>query len=95
MSVVGPRPHFIPYNEVYSEIVDEIKLRSRVRPGLTGWAQVHGLRGDSHDPAENQMRTRKRIEYDIWYIENWSIWLDIQIIVLTIWQMIKGKTRGV
>lgn len=95
MSVVGPRPHFLPYNEVYSEIVDEIKLRSRVRPGLTGWAQVHGLRGDSPDPIENERRTRKRIEYDIWYIENWSIWLDIQIIMLTIWQMIKGKTKAI
>ena len=95
MSVVGPRPHFIPYNKVYSEIVDEIKLRSRVRPGLTGWAQVHGLRGDSSCPIENEIRTKKRIEYDIWYIENWSIWLDIQIIFLTIWQMIKGKTRAI
>ena len=95
MSVVGPRPHFIPYNEVYSEIVDEIKLRSRVRPGLTGWAQVHGLRGDSPDPIENEVRTKRRIEYDIWYIENWSIWLDIQIIILTVWQMIKGETRAI
>lgn len=95
MSIVGPRPHFIPYNQVYSEIVDEIKLRSRVRPGLTGWAQVHGLRGDSPDPIENERRMRKRIEYDIWYIENWSIWLDIQIVFLTIWQMIKRETRGV
>lgn len=95
MSVVGPRPHFIPYNEIYSEIVDEIKLRSRVRPGLTGWAQVHGLRGDSPNVEENERRTKKRIEYDIWYIENWSIWLDIQIIILTIWQMIRGETRAV
>jgi len=95
MSVVGPRPHFIPYNKVYSEIVDEIKLRSRVRPGLTGWAQVHGLRGDSPDADENERRTRKRIEYDIWYIENWSIWLDLQIITLTIWQMIKGNTKAI
>jgi Undecaprenyl-phosphate glucose phosphotransferase len=95
MSVVGPRPHFIPYNQIYSEIVDEIKLRSRVRPGLTGWAQVHGLRGDSPDSVENERRTKKRIEYDIWYIENWSIWLDIQIIILTAWQMIKGETRAV
>jgi putative colanic acid biosynthesis UDP-glucose lipid carrier transferase len=95
MSVVGPRPHFIPYDEVYSEIVDEIKLRSRVRPGLTGWAQVHGLRGDSPDPIENEIRTKKRIEYDIWYIENWSIWLDLQIIILTIWQMLRGETKAV
>ncbi|NWF88255.1 MAG: exopolysaccharide biosynthesis polyprenyl glycosylphosphotransferase [Ignavibacteriaceae bacterium] len=95
MSVVGPRPHFIPYNNVYSGIVDEIKLRNRVRPGLTGWAQVHGLRGDSPNPVENEIRTKKRIEYDIWYIENWSIWLDFQIIGLTIWQMIRGETRAI
>jgi putative colanic acid biosynthesis UDP-glucose lipid carrier transferase len=95
MSVVGPRPHYIPYDEVYSEIVDEIKLRSRVRPGLTGWAQVHGLRGDSPDPIENEIRTKKRIEYDLWYIENWSMWLDIQIVILTIWQMMRGETRAV
>lgn len=95
MSVVGPRPHFLPYDQVYSEMVDEIKLRSRVRPGLTGWAQIHGLRGDSPDPEENERRTKKRIEYDIWYIENWSLWLDIQIIFLTVWQMIKGETRAI
>lgn len=95
MSVVGPRPHYLPYDEVYSEMVDEIKLRSRVRPGLTGWAQIHGLRGDSADPEENERRTKKRIKYDIWYIENWSVWLDIQIIFLTVWQMIKGETRAI
>lgn len=95
MAVVGPRPHFIPYNQVYSEIVDEIKLRGRVRPGLTGWAQVHGLRGDSPDPVENEKRTKKRIEYDIWYIENWSIWVDLHIILLTIWQMIRGETKAI
>lgn len=94
MSVVGPRPHAIPYDSMYGEIVDEIKLRHSVKPGITGWAQVHGLRGDVKDEAENQKRTRKRIEYDIWYIENWSIWLDIQIILLTVWRMLSGKARG-
>ena len=80
---------------MYGKIVDEIRLRYNVKPGLTGWAQVHGLRGDVRDKEENIRRTRKRIEYDIWYIENWSLTFDIQIIMITIWQMIKGKTRGV
>jgi putative colanic acid biosysnthesis UDP-glucose lipid carrier transferase len=91
MSVVGPRPHPIAFNEVYTEMVDEIKLRSRVKPGITGWAQVHGFRGDVVDYEENKKRTLKRIEFDIWYIENWSFWLDVQIILLTIWQMLKGN----
>ncbi|MEJ2615240.1 MAG: exopolysaccharide biosynthesis polyprenyl glycosylphosphotransferase [Ignavibacteriaceae bacterium] len=95
MSVVGPRPHPLPYNEFYKQIVDEIKIRSWVKPGLTGWAQVHGYRGDVVDEEENKKRIMKRIEYDLWYIENWSIWLDIQIILLTIWQMIKGETKAV
>ena len=76
-------------------MVAEIKIRSWVKPGLTGWAQVHGLRGDVADYDENKMRMKKRIEYDIWYIENWSFWLDIQIILLTVWRMLKGETPGV
>ena len=94
MSIVGPRPHPLPFNAVYEKMVSEIKIRSWVKPGLTGWAQVHGLRGDVADYDENTIRTRKRIEYDIWYIENWSFWLDIQIILMTIWQMVRGNTRG-
>jgi len=94
MSVVGPRPHPLPFNEVYEKMVDEIKIRSWVKPGLTGWAQVHGLRGDVADYDENKARTKMRIEYDLWYIENWSFWLDVQIVLLTAWHMIKGETRG-
>jgi len=95
MSVVGPRPHAIAYNEIYKEMVDEIKIRNWVKPGITGWAQIHGLRGDVSDYEENKKRTIKRIEYDLWYIENWSLWLDIQIILATVWQMIKGKAKGI
>lgn len=95
MSVVGPRPHPLSFHEVYKEMVEEIKLRTWVKPGLTGWAQVHGMRGDVPDYEENKIRTVKRIEYDLWYIENWSLWLDLQIILLTIWQMVKGDTKGV
>ena len=95
MSVVGPRPHAISYNNVYSQIVDEIRLRQNVKPGITGWAQIHGLRGDVANEEENRKRTKQRIDYDLWYIENWSFTLDTQIILLTIWQMIVGKSRGV
>ena len=95
MSVVGPRPHAVLYDLKYGKIVDAIRLRHNVKPGITGWAQVHGLRGDVLDEEENIRRTKKRIEYDIWYIENWSMTLDIQIILITIWQMLRGKTKGV
>jgi len=94
MSIVGPRPHAISFNKEYIQYFDTIKLRHLVKPGLTGWAQVHGLRGDVSDPIENKKRTIERIEYDIWYIENWNFWLDIQIILLTIWQMLMGKTKA-
>jgi putative colanic acid biosysnthesis UDP-glucose lipid carrier transferase len=94
MSVVGPRPHALSFNETYSEMINEIKMRHNVKPGITGWAQIHGLRGDVADPVENRVRTRKRIQFDLWYIENWTFWLDVQIILITVWQMIKGKTKG-
>jgi exopolysaccharide biosynthesis polyprenyl glycosylphosphotransferase len=95
MSVVGPRPHAIPYQDLYGKIFEEIKMRHNVRPGLTGWAQVNGLRGDVEDEKENNRRTIMRMKYDLWYIENWTMRLDLQIILMTIWQMIKGDTKAV
>lgn len=94
MSIVGPRPHAIPFDRDYGEIVDEIRLRHRVSPGITGWAQIHGLRGDVFELEEQIARTKKRIEHDIWYIENWSPKLDLQIIFETFWQIIRGKNKG-
>jgi len=94
MSIVGPRPHALNFNNEYIRYYDNIKLRHLVKPGLTGWAQIHGLRGDVADPVENRKKTIERIEYDIWYIENWNFGLDIQIILLTIWQMLTHNTRG-
>jgi len=94
MSVVGPRPHAVAFNQEYIQYFDAIKLRHLVKPGLTGWAQVHGLRGDVADPDENRKKTIERIEYDIWYIENWNFWLDVQIILLTIWQMLTRNTKA-
>jgi len=94
MSVVGPRPHAITFDAEYEKIFEEIKMRYNVKPGITGWAQIHGLRGDVPDKEENKKRLRKRMEYDLWYIENWSFKLDIQIILMTVWQMISGESRG-
>jgi len=94
MSVVGPRPHPIAFNNKYAEYVEEIRLRHRVKPGITGWAQINGVRGDSVDENENKKRIRKRIEFDIWYIEHWSFSLDMQIIFLTVWNMIKGDPNA-
>jgi len=95
MSVVGPRPHAIPYQDLYGKVFEEIKMRHNVRPGLTGWAQVNGLRGDVEDEKENNRRTIMRMKYDLWYIENWTMRLDIQIILMTVWQMIKADTKAV
>ncbi|NLH61631.1 MAG: undecaprenyl-phosphate glucose phosphotransferase [Ignavibacteriales bacterium] len=94
MSVVGPRPHAVLYNEQYKEFIEEIRLRNLVKPGISGWAQIHGLRGDDPNPVKNEQLIIKRIEFDIWYIENWSFTLDLQIIFLTIWRAIKGDATG-
>lgn len=83
MSIVGPRPHAIQHNELYKEKVDRYMLRHMVKPGITGWAQVNGYRGET-DTID---KMKKRIEYDLYYIENWSIWFDLKIITLT---MFKG-----
>jgi Undecaprenyl-phosphate glucose phosphotransferase len=94
MSVVGPRPHPIGVEMVYEKIFGEIKMRYNVRPGVTGWAQINGLRGEVSDEEENKKRILEKMKYDLWYIENWSMRLDLQIILLTIWHMIRGDTKG-
>ena len=86
MSVVGPRPHPIPLNLQSKQIIDNYLVRHLVKPGITGWAQVNGFRGETPDPA----LMRARVKYDIWYIENWSLLLDIKIIFLTFWKTIVG-----
>lgn len=80
MSLVGPRPHALAHNEAYSEIIDNYAFRHRVKPGITGWAQVHGLRGET----SNESMMRDRVDYDLYYIENWSLWLDIKIMFRTL-----------
>jgi putative colanic acid biosynthesis UDP-glucose lipid carrier transferase len=79
MSIVGPRPRAVEHNNQYRELIDSYMLRHHVKPGITGWAQVNGLRGET-DTLE---KMRKRIEYDLYYIENWSLWFDLKIIAIT------------
>jgi len=75
MSLVGPRPHMLEHTEAYRKIIDAYMVRHYVKPGLTGWAQVQGLRG----PTTPELM-QKRVEADVWYLENWSWWLDWQIL---------------
>lgn len=82
MSVVGPRPHAVAHNEEYRKLVKSYMLRHKVKPGITGWAQVNGWRGET----DTLNKMEKRVEYDLYYIENWSPWLDIKIVWLTIWK---------
>jgi putative colanic acid biosysnthesis UDP-glucose lipid carrier transferase len=90
MSIVGPRPHDELENIELKSKIKSYMLRHLVKPGITGWAQVNGFRGGTKDM--NLMR--KRTECDLWYLENWSFWLDIQIIFLTVWRMIKGDPNA-
>ncbi len=80
MSIVGPRPHAVAHNEQYKELIDDYMQRHKVKPGITGWAQVNGYRGET-DTLE---KMQKRVEYDLYYIEHWSLWFDLKIIFLTI-----------
>ncbi|CAN8139456.1 UDP-glucose:undecaprenyl-phosphate glucose-1-phosphate transferase [uncultured Thiomicrorhabdus sp.] len=82
MSVVGPRPHAVAHNEEYRKLVDYYMLRHKVKPGITGWAQINGWRGET-DTID---KMEKRIEFDLEYIRAWSLWLDIKIIFLTIFK---------
>ncbi|MGH1479680.1 MAG: undecaprenyl-phosphate glucose phosphotransferase [Geminicoccales bacterium] len=80
MSIVGPRPHAVAHNEQYAGVIDEYLARHRVKPGITGWAQVNGLRGET----ETLEKMQQRVRYDLYYIENWSLLFDIRIIFRTL-----------
>ena len=79
MSIVGPRPHMLKHTEEYSEQIGKYMVRHYVKPGITGWAQVTGYRGETKKLWQMEERVRR----DIWYIEHWSIWLDFRIMWLT------------
>ena len=90
MSVIGPRPHMLKHTEEYSKIIDKFMVRHLVKPGITGWAQVNGYRGETKDVMEMEGRVRA----DVWYIENWSFGLDVKIIIMTIINMIRGEENA-
>lgn len=84
MSIVGPRPHMLYHTEVYRKLIDKYMIRHFVKPGVTGWAQVTGYRGETKELWQME----GRVERDLWYIENWSIWLDLRIIWRTAKQLV-------
>jgi exopolysaccharide biosynthesis polyprenyl glycosylphosphotransferase len=88
MSLVGPRPHAIAHDNEYAKSICNYAFRHHVKPGITGWAQVHGMRGET----PNLEVMEKRITLDIWYINNWSIWLDLRILAMTTLEVIGGKS---
>ncbi len=87
MSIVGPRPHMVEHDIHYSSLFDNFLKRHKCNPGLTGWAQVNGLRGATPNPEI----MKRRMEFDLWYLNNWTIFLDIYIIVKTFYALFKYK----
>lgn len=90
MSVVGPRPNLISQLDEYSKLIEKYKIRHFITPGITGYAQVNGYRGETrqtHLMAE-------RVRYDVMYMENWSLMLDLKIIALTVWNMVRGEKNA-
>lgn len=90
MSVVGPRPHMVNLAKEYSDLISNYLVRQYAKPGITGWAQVNGYRGETKVLSDME----NRVEYDIWYIENWSFLLDIKIVVKTIINIVKGEENA-
>ncbi len=84
MSLVGPRPHPLELNREYKSRIPKYMLRHKVKPGITGWAQVNGYRGRT----ETKEKMALRIEHDLWYIQNWSLWLDLKILLMTPFVMV-------
>lgn len=87
MSLIGPRPHAVQHNLQFAAIIDQYLGRHKVKPGITGWAQVNGLRGETDTPE----KMRRRVQADLYYIDNWSFLLDIKIILMTVWVCAGGR----
>ena len=89
MSIVGPRPHMLKHTEEYGKIINTFMVRHFLKPGITGWAQVNGYRGDLTGD-----KMTKRVEHDVWYLENWTFFIDIKIIIKTIFLTFKGDDNA-
>jgi Undecaprenyl-phosphate glucose phosphotransferase len=87
MSLVGPRPHALAHDNYFVKLLQDYASRHHVKPGMTGWAQVNGLRGAT--PSVDQIA--RRVEMDLWYINNWSLWLDIQILIKTVFEVLRKR----
>ena len=90
MSLVGPRPHMVKHTDDYSKIVDQYMIRHFLKPGITGWAQINGYRGEITEPRQIKLR----VQNDLWYLENWNIWLDIKILFLTVYTIFRGDKNA-
>ena len=90
MSVVGPRPHMLRHTAEYSAVISQYMVRQFVKPGITGWAQVNGLRGETKDDSAME----SRVEHDIWYLEHWNSMLDVQIIFMTMINIFHGEDNA-
>jgi putative colanic acid biosynthesis UDP-glucose lipid carrier transferase len=90
MSIVGPRPHPVPLNIMSKDNIENYMMRHWVKPGITGWAQVSGYRGETRVPY----LMKKRVEHDVWFMENWTFWFDLQIIIQTLVNMVKGEKNA-
>jgi putative colanic acid biosynthesis UDP-glucose lipid carrier transferase len=90
MSIVGPRPHMVKHTQEYSALIDKYMVRHWVKPGITGWAQVNGARGETKRLSQME----DRIVKDVWYIEHWSFWLDLKIIFLTVYNALRGDKQA-
>ena len=90
MSIVGPRPHMLKHTEEYSKLINKYMVRHFVKPGITGWSQVTGYRGETKELKDME----GRVIGDIWYIEHWSFWLDIYIIYKTVRNAIHGEKNA-
>lgn len=90
MSIIGPRPHMNHHTEIYSSLISDYMVRHLVKPGITGWAQINGCRGETKTVEDME----NRVEHDIWYIEHWSLALDIEIFFRTIWQVVSGDKQA-
>jgi putative colanic acid biosynthesis UDP-glucose lipid carrier transferase len=90
MSVVGPRPHMLKHTDDYSKLIKQYMIRHFLKPGITGWAQINGYRGETRTVKD----MNDRVQYDLWYLENWSLWLDTRVILLTAFNMVKGEKNA-
>ena len=90
MSIIGPRPHMVKQTDEYSRLIGQYMVRQFLKPGITGWAQVNGYRGETRTVDQMQ----KRVEHDLWYLENWSLFLDMKIMAMTAFNTVKGDKNA-